>query len=343
MAQSNTRLAAVLDDQEAALTFQRAAVSIVLTNPNLEDNLIVYVNDGFQRVTGYDASAVIGRNCRFLQGEKTKKSSVDRLRTAIAAGEEVSVDILNYRADGTEFTNRLVISPIHSRDGKLLYFLGVQKDLGDQPESEMAKEALDALAAIRQKVAHDLAMILSELGDAATTGSDTDTFQTIARRMEALQFIYEEMQLSHEPPPKERVDLAPLVSRLVNGIAHRSSRAGIRCQINVEPCEVSVDTATRTGLLVAEIVHNAYAHAFDRTTEGSVDVRMQRLSGGGFRLTISDDGVGIPPGRLSNSPTTGHVLINALIDGMDGILESPRTVAGSTFIVEVPLDPDDAE
>ncbi len=332
------RLAAVLDDREAALPFQRAAVSIVLTNPNMDDNPIVYVNDGFQRVTGYAASAVIGRNCRFLQGEKTKKSSVDRLRSAIAAGEEVAVDILNYRADGSEFWNRLVISPVNGRDGQLQYFLGVQKDLGDSRPDDAADTATQALGVLSERVAHDLSMIVRGIGTAAADGSDVDDFRTIARRMEALEFVYEEMELSPALPPDQRVDLAPLVSRLVHAIAHREGRAGLRCQVAVEPCAVSVDTATRTGLLVAEIVDNAFVHAFDRIPEGMVDVRLSRLSAGGFRLMISDDGLGLPPERFANAQSTGRLLINALVEGMDGILEHPRSVAGTTFLIEVPLD-----
>lgn len=334
------RLAAVLDEREAALSFQRATVSIVLTNPNMDDNPIVYVNDGFQKVTGYAASAVVGRNCRFLQGEKTRKSTVDRLRNAVEAGREISVDIVNYRSDGSDFLNRLVISPVHGRDGRLLYFLGVQKDLSEGRDDVAEDHGLQAMAFVRQRVASDLAMILSELGDAAVLGSDTDSVRAIARRVEALEFIYEELLLGHNSGARERVDLAPLISRLVHAIAHRAGRPGLRCQIAVENCAVSADTATRAGLLVAEIVDNAFAHAFDRMSEGMVDIRLSRLSAGGFRLMISDDGVGLPPERFQTLKSTGRLLINALVDGMDGILEHPRSVAGTTFLIEVPLDPD---
>ena len=108
----------LLDDDKAFEGFARAQVAMVVTNPHLQDNPIVYVNQAFTRVTGFARTASIGRNCRFLQGEDTEKRDVDRLRAAIEADEVVSVDILNYRANGEPFVNRLVVSPITDEEGQ---------------------------------------------------------------------------------------------------------------------------------------------------------------------------------------------------------------------------------
>jgi len=88
-------LAGALGSNEAFAGFSRLRISMVLSDPRQDDNPIIYVNDAFERMTGYSASEVIGRNCRFLQGEKTDKRDVDRIRHAIATQSEVSVDILN--------------------------------------------------------------------------------------------------------------------------------------------------------------------------------------------------------------------------------------------------------
>ena len=76
----------LLFDDKGFDGFARADISMVITNPHLEDNPIVYVNEAFTRTTGYARSASIGRNCRFLQGEHTDKKSVDALRASIKAG-----------------------------------------------------------------------------------------------------------------------------------------------------------------------------------------------------------------------------------------------------------------
>ena len=80
--------------------FSRSQVSMVVSNPHLDDNPIIYVNHAFSRQTGYARSAVIGRNCRFLQGDDTSKDAVDLIRIGVAGQEPVTVDILNYRASG---------------------------------------------------------------------------------------------------------------------------------------------------------------------------------------------------------------------------------------------------
>lgn len=80
-----------------------APVGITLSDPDREDNPLVYVNDAYEALTGYDREAVVGRNCRFLQGEDTAAEPVAEMARAIDAEEPVSVELLNYRADGSEF------------------------------------------------------------------------------------------------------------------------------------------------------------------------------------------------------------------------------------------------
>lgn len=85
---------------------------MVVTNPRLPDNPIVYANSAFTDLCGYQKHEIVGKNCRFLQGEGTDRLSVERLKHAIAANEEIEVDLLNYRKDGSTFWNRLLVSPV---------------------------------------------------------------------------------------------------------------------------------------------------------------------------------------------------------------------------------------
>lgn len=109
-----------------------ANVGMVLTDPKQPDNPIVYANTGFSRMTGYATENVIGRNCRFLQGEKTDQKSVASIRDAVAAGEPIVTEIYNYRADGTPFWNRIQIDPIFGPDGSVTHFFGLQQDITEE-------------------------------------------------------------------------------------------------------------------------------------------------------------------------------------------------------------------
>jgi len=101
-------------------------VSFCLCDPDQEDCPIVFASDGFCNFTGYAVSEIEGRNCRFLQGPGTEKADVDKIRSAIKSEKEESVNLLNYKKDGTSFNNEFFLSPLYEEDGKLAYYIGVQ-------------------------------------------------------------------------------------------------------------------------------------------------------------------------------------------------------------------------
>lgn len=117
-----------------------APVGITLTDPNQEDNPIVYANDQFCKIIGYDEDECLGRNCRFLQGEETDPASVDTIRQAIADQEPVTEVIRNYRKDGTSFWNELTIAPITDETSELTNYVGFQVDVTERVEREQALE-----------------------------------------------------------------------------------------------------------------------------------------------------------------------------------------------------------
>ena len=102
---------------------------MLITDPRRPDNPVVFVNDAFCRMTGYDRDYIIGRNCRFLQGEDTDPATVAQIREAVSAVRSIEIDIRNYRADGSWFWNRLLLAPVHDADGKLAYFFASQLDV----------------------------------------------------------------------------------------------------------------------------------------------------------------------------------------------------------------------
>lgn len=108
--------------------------SFILTDPQLPDNPIVFVNDIFLELTGYSKEEAIGINCRFLQGPDSDPKAVRAIREAIHKLEPITVDILNYCKDGSTFWNRLRIRPIVSSSGMLVNFVGVQNPI---PASEV--------------------------------------------------------------------------------------------------------------------------------------------------------------------------------------------------------------
>jgi PAS domain S-box-containing protein len=136
---------------------------MVVTDPRQADNPIVFINGAFLDLTGYTSDEVLGRNCRFLQGPDTDRSTVEELRTALADHRAVAVDILNYKKDGTRFWNGLFIGPVFDKDGVLLYFFASQLDITSRRISEISytqAQKMEAIGQLTAGLAHDFNNLL---------------------------------------------------------------------------------------------------------------------------------------------------------------------------------------
>ena len=118
-----------LDEAYARITNDDLEQSYLITDPRKPDNPIVYANNAFLRLTGYDQNEVIGRNCRFLQGVGTDPETVAALRKAVSQHHEISAVILNYTKSGRPLWNHLQIKPSYSDTGELEYFIALQNEV----------------------------------------------------------------------------------------------------------------------------------------------------------------------------------------------------------------------
>lgn len=324
----------------------RAPFSIVLTDPRAADNPIVYVNDTFTTITGYARDFAVGRNCRFLQKEDRNQDAIKELRTAISEEKEVLVDVRNYRPDGEVFWNRLMISPLRGADGNVLYFVGLQLEIEVPPGEQQTQHDRDvqqALEEIQHRVKNHLAMVVSmiRLQSGAESADPKQDFDMLARRVETLQLLYEELSAREEDQEddgEETVALGAYLSRVANAVAHLDGRSGVRVNIDAEKLRVPFQTATQLGLILSELMTNALQHAFEGRDEGLLEIEAKTLSNGVFRLLVSDDGVGIP--EDIDWPSEGNLggrIIESLVNGLEGKLDvSAGDVQGTTVTLDVP-------
>jgi PAS domain S-box-containing protein len=98
----------------------------VVTDPVQPDNPVIFASPGFCAMTGYKSAEIVGRNCRFLQGEGTERRKVIMIHDATECECELAVSLTNYRKDGTPFINEFFITQLHAADGALAYQLGLQ-------------------------------------------------------------------------------------------------------------------------------------------------------------------------------------------------------------------------
>lgn len=111
--------------------------SILITGLSLEKPgpKIVYVNDGFTRMTGYTKEEVLGKTPRILQGEKTDRHVLDRLKERLIEGQAFFGHTVNYRKDGSEFINQWDIHPLTNKKGEITHWVSYQRDISERKES----------------------------------------------------------------------------------------------------------------------------------------------------------------------------------------------------------------
>ncbi|EEC45015.1 predicted protein, partial [Phaeodactylum tricornutum CCAP 1055/1] len=116
-----------MDSQDFNLvrSIQSSQHSFMITDPSLQDNPIVFASDDFLKLTGYTREQVLGRNCRFLQGTETSQEKVNQIRKNLSEGEDVTVTLMNYTADGTPFWNKLFIAALRDAQNNIVNFIGV--------------------------------------------------------------------------------------------------------------------------------------------------------------------------------------------------------------------------
>jgi len=115
---------------------EAAPIGITIAGAEDDDNPLVYANERFESLTGYDWADIANRDCRVLQGPETDPDQVAKLRTAIDEGRSTTVELRNYRADGTEFWNRVTVAPVREADGTIDHYVGFQEDVTERKRRE---------------------------------------------------------------------------------------------------------------------------------------------------------------------------------------------------------------
>ncbi|MCQ4347636.1 PAS domain-containing protein [Pseudomonas stutzeri] len=127
---------------------------IVVAEQEGDDNILIYANAAFERLTGYSVDDILYQDCRFLQAGDRAQPGLDLIRRAVHEHRPCRQVIRNYRKDGSPFWNELSITPVFNEADQLTYYIGIQKDVTEQVEAQQRVRELEAeLAGVRAELA----------------------------------------------------------------------------------------------------------------------------------------------------------------------------------------------
>ncbi|NUB89529.1 PAS domain S-box protein [Haloterrigena sp. SYSU A121-1] len=269
-----------------------APIGITLCDATRPDNPLVYANDQFERITGYSREEILGRNCRFLQGERTEAEPVDELRAAIDAERSTTVELRNYRTDGSEFWNRVTVAPVADERGAVANYVGFQQDVTER------KEATRQLRVLHRVLRHNLANQMSIIRGTAeqlaerSGGETAAAAETIVEEADQLLGLTDKhrsiVRLLSERPTPEPIALEPLCRRPCRSVRTDYPDADVSLAGDLDATVVGIP-ALETA--IHELLANGVAHG-DRESP-SVELRVERRPET-VRLRIADDGPGLP-------------------------------------------------
>ena len=317
---------------------ESAADSVLITDAKLDPPgpQIVYVNRAFAQMTGYEREEVLGQTPRILQGPKTDRTVLDRLRERLEQGMNFHGEAVNYRKDGSEFVMAWDIEPIRDADGVITHWVSTQRDKTERRRLEhevlevnarklrVARKALNDLVGLLGTVAHQSSVVSGALQQvAATEAKDALDLQQAAR--EALDGA---MDLAEQLDPVE-LEASDLTMALLE-LAHATEQAfPVTCSFERRHPVLIKDAslASRLYNVAQEAVTNAAEHS------GADDVSIiLSANAGAAMLTVHDDGTGIDPEVARNRDGSGLKAMERYAQATGGTLDIRAGVEGGTTV-----------
>ncbi len=285
---------------------------------------IVYVNDAFERTTGYTADEVIGRSPRLLQGPESDREPLDRIRAALESRAPIRVELLNYRKSGKPFQVEIDIVPVNDSEGSTTHFVAVQRDITERRAMEQQlhqSQRLEAIGQLTGGIAHDFNNLLTViLGNANLLREQLDSENNSAELVSMVaaaaqrgadltqQLLAFARRQTLEP---RVVDISALIADMSSLLRH-SLGDDVEIDLNLETgsCTALIDKSQLESALL-----NLGLNARDAMPEGGrlkiataltqIDNRQAHtldLEPGQYVvLHVADTGHGIEPGQI------GHV------------------------------------
>ncbi|MCX7023927.1 MAG: PAS domain S-box protein [Spirochaetes bacterium] len=326
-----------------------AANAVIITD---REGCILWLNPAFERLTGYARAEVLGRNPRELvksgmQDEKFYRAMWE----TITAGMVWNGKIINRRKSGQTYAEDMTITPVSDKDGRILNYVAIKNDVTERELGRQRLEALNRgkdalLREVHHRVNNNMQVIISLLRLSSPDSDDQsvkDTWGGIGRRIQSMALIHAQF---YESDDLANIEFSISLRRIVDGIRVEHPETASRITVAYETVETFLDLekAIPAGLVFAELVSNAFVHAFpDGSKTGNILITQRAVDTGMLEIGVRDDGIGMP--RDFDPPSCGSLGM-ILIEGFSKQLRGEVVFSGeqgTTAILRFPAGSRDAE
>lgn len=332
---------------EQAIENTTAAFLITGTQLEKPGPRVTYVNPAFTEMTGYAKEDIVGQTPRILQGPKTDRALLDRLRRQLEAGDRFHGETVNYRKDGTEYVLDWSIEPIRAQDGVVTHWVATQNDVTRQRALE--QEVLEVSAREQERIARDLhdglGQVLTGVSFLAATveGQLRDEGSPHADELERIkthvqEAISQARELAHGLHPVN-VEADGLVKALAHLADTVEATYGVSCSFVYNRLVLVEDHSVASHLY--RIAQEATSNAVRHGAASEVAISLQDTAEddgaaidapGPVVLSIMDDGTGISDEALQESDGMGLHTMRNRARRIGGRLEVGRRPDGGTYV-----------
>ena len=276
-----------------------APVPVMVCRRADEECRIVYVNKSFEILIGRAASELLCRDLSVLDEFRHEDDDELALSRGLEAGED---NVGTFRRDGEQpLLVEVYAGTIHDEDGQESYRITALVDVSRRERAqreEFARQIREKdllLREVQHRVKNNLQLITALIRLEARTeqNGDSASLDRLAGRIESLQSLYQALAAAE---PGHDIDLGQYVSQIASGVMRTHAVDGILLDVKVENAPVSINIAMPVGLAVNELLTNAFKYAFAGREGGTISLVCLREEEDRYRVSVSDNGNGLPPG-----------------------------------------------
>lgn len=287
---------------------------------------IVLANQAFLKLTGYSSDEVLGRNCRFLQGAGTSPAAVSEIKAALSEEREVSVELLNYRKDGTPFWNLLHFSPTHDDEGRLIYYFGSQIDRTELRKVQSLEQSEHRLLLEVDHRANNVLALVDSIVRLTRSADPALYAASVQHRVQALARAHALLARCgwHKIPLRDTIQ------------AQIGPYGKTRTALEGPEIALAAHAVQPLSMFIHELAMNAATHGSLLNETGMVNIRWHDKPGSnGLKLVWEEVGGGTPP--AIRRAGFGTVIAEATIRRqLQGTAEHEWTDDGVIVHVELP-------